>query len=1066
MTSVAFSSDDALIAAITAELVSADELAAPVHYWRDDRQLWVRPVEDLSEESVARLCRLGARTSNQRVPRRARAGMSWLEALETAFVGEPEVPASTVLIALRENSALLEVAAEMIRLGCDRQRYLLGEPPLLMVESPPYYTLLRALDPHAGMRAYVPSVRPRVFIELGHTHPLIDRVEAHEHGLLLVSRAGWRRVPDGKWEDIDRLVDVALPGGETTFVPAPFSGRLTVTLRLTKTGAVGQPALWVVRERPLEQIERMLHDLPTEVVDSLLFAVGAIDGEEVVVLRAREGASPIELAIRAERYASHPQLPSLMLPCDAALEPPLSRSRLLRLLERGRGTTGTSWLRPGAAGAFTVEHAESDAFSPLAEYIDYVISRGQEAIAPWVRATIFDLDELGRVDLVPKKRRSKSPTPEELEDEEAPALVSPRPAASKKAKAKKRRAPPLARPELPGREVESEAARRVAELEQRFLELEGAADAEERLSLWLELAGGYTAAGRTDDAAHAFLRVLWERGDDPALAGRWLAAEGLTASLDELLVKEWPSPAELRAVVARLCAHPVEVALEPLARFVDAHQDGLDLRARWLSHLAVSRRAGGDTLRLTRARDRALAELQGGLSLDRDVPSFIRARATGHGDLVMAEVLVGELERLWDAYTQTRRKRSAIEAPDEVTATYARRLFAYGFARLGRRERAMALTAGRDVVDRADPVHASLLGIFDERVRQAIEGLSPTTPLSGELTAQLNELGTFERYKVDRLREASNVLEPVERLDAVRGFQRGEADPRGGAFAALRALDAGRELSARIEEIVRQACSDRTDPAERARLLDGAMDFFFALPVSQATALLEELVPTLEPVELFYRAMLVEEALVLAAHFGHDGLVDQLSERLAKLIAELGPERAPDIGSVLERALRTLRRVGLRERAAALLETVARISEGEAPELVVARVHVAGGFIYLGEPARAEPILAAARVAATRDTPIKERLELTRAIAGAAALLPVEARVGELRLLAGGLAQVTDSFSTNSHFCLSLLHFLESLITGLVPPDRGRDGPAAAYLDEDEHLVRRRIHRDLTEALS
>jgi hypothetical protein len=243
------------------------------------------------------------------------------------------------------------------------------------------------------------------------------------------------------------------------------------------------------------------------------------------------------------------------------------------------------------------------------------------------------------------------------------------------------------------------------------------------------------------------------------------------------------------------------------------------------------------------------------------------------------------------------------------------------------------------------------------------------------------------------------------------------------------------------------------------------MDFFFSLPVSQATALLEELVPALEPIEALDRALLLDEALVLAAHFGHETLVDELSGRLQKLIAEVGPEQAEKIGSVLEGALRTLRRVGLRDRAATLLETVAAITAGDATELLIARVQVAGGFIYLGKTDRAESLLEPARARlADADMPIKERLELTRAVANAVALSSPEARVAENSTLASLLPLITDSFSTNSHFCLSLLHFLESLITGLVPPDRGRDGPAAAYLDEDEHLVRRRIHRDLREA--
>ena len=150
----------------------------------------------------------------------ARAAINWLEVMQPQPVGEPGEPAPVALLCLSSPGELLDVAGEMIRLGCDRQRYQLGEQVLLMVDSPPYYTLLRALDPDATMAAYRPTGRPRVWIELGYEHPLADRISAPDDVVVLVTADGWRVLPDGPWEEVDRLLDVALPGTTEVFSPA------------------------------------------------------------------------------------------------------------------------------------------------------------------------------------------------------------------------------------------------------------------------------------------------------------------------------------------------------------------------------------------------------------------------------------------------------------------------------------------------------------------------------------------------------------------------------------------------------------------------------------------------------------------------------------------------------------------------------------------------------------------------------------------------------------------------------------------------------------------------------
>src|SRR5947199_359302 len=61
---------------------------------------------------------------------------------------------------------------------------------LLRVIGPPYYTLLRAIDRTASgtighVRAYLERA-PRVWVEIGHTHPLAAQIRVADTQLLLI----------------------------------------------------------------------------------------------------------------------------------------------------------------------------------------------------------------------------------------------------------------------------------------------------------------------------------------------------------------------------------------------------------------------------------------------------------------------------------------------------------------------------------------------------------------------------------------------------------------------------------------------------------------------------------------------------------------------------------------------------------------------------------------------------------------------------------------------------------------------------------------------------------------
>src|SRR5262249_60379368 len=107
-------------------------------------------------------------------------------------------------------------------------------------------------------------------------------------------------------------------------------------------------------------------------------------------------------------------------------------------------------------------------------------------------------------------------------------------------------------------------------------------------------------------------------------------------------------------------------------------------------------------------------------------------------------------------------------------------------------------------------------------VDQALGGQPPDRPLSPEVSGRLDALESFERYKVDRLRQASRVLEPHERLDPVGAYTRRARDPRGDEFAGLRGVTDLRALEAGLEPLITRATASDIPHEERLRLLDGA----------------------------------------------------------------------------------------------------------------------------------------------------------------------------------------------------------------------------------------------------
>src|SRR5262249_15226880 len=143
------------------------------------------------------------------------------------------------------------------------------------------------------------------------------------------------------------------------------------------------------------------------------------------------------------------------------------------------------------------------------------------------------------------------------------------------------------------------------------------------------------------------------------------------------------------------------------------------------------------------------------------------------------------------------------------------------------------------------------------------------------------------------------------------------------------------------------------------------------------------------------RATLYAEALVVAGHFGRTSMVPELLDLLGEAVKSIPdteeyrrePSKHPLV-KVLDTSLRALRRIGLRREISDLLPAAeGALERGLAT--AHARLAVAAGLAYLGDPARALPILDAARKTLNEPMTLTQRLDLTRALAQAYAQAPI-----------------------------------------------------------------------------
>jgi hypothetical protein len=594
-----------------------------------------------------------------------------------------------------------------------------------------------------------------------------------------------------------------------------------------------------------------------------------------------------------------------------------------------------------------------------------------------------------------------------------------------------------------------------------------------------------------------------------------------TAELERLLGLGDPGPTEIRALVAgivwavaeappsstknRASNHaltPVQQAIvERLPRvhtFLEKHEKDMGARAVWLAWSSLARLSAGDVLALARTRDRLLERLLShGLNPQYDMPRFLRfsgqETSERYGTVRDRVAALRDLAQEWIKRCYSRGINQAQDHEHhvaEATQAYKDLMFAFGLARLGEVGVCHRLKhQASEVLGQRDEVHSFLLQAFTYRVEQALAGNAHSGPLPPEQLEYLQDMvergkqsseEKVKPYKVDRLRESSRILEPHERIDAYRTW-RANTDDLARELATLFGVPDRQQL----EEGIAKLLKAQRRPREVLRVMMTAFELaprlsekFTAEVLGQLVKMREAVVVVQDLHELESRAKLLERAIFLSAHYDRAEHLQQLVNSFVQLLeTQRGDNAAQALDALAGQCLRGLRKLGLREEIDGLLQRMTDlVMQGQ--ELASLRqrlkdqwantlrtlLQIASGWLYFGRTEQAMPVLEEARrLLFEEDSKLAPvfRTKLACRYAETLGQLPVELALKRFEELFRKLNYLCDTFTTNSHYSLSQLQVVESVVLAVVSDDFAVGQNVRRWLDEDEYLVRRRIHRDL-----
>ncbi|HLW63907.1 MAG TPA: hypothetical protein VKS79_01225 [Gemmataceae bacterium] len=983
MATLLFADLEMLRQALTDDVVPPPVSRSPAQGSIDSQgRVWLQPAVPLSGPAILGLQRLGVRLSDFE-PENGLSLRCWQQLIP--LQRQPAAAADVALLIEMPAARMPALAAELRRLGStglefrwwqqpqdrtpprvgdfaaifDQHHYEAGPfgqamlflpaaapksslPPdddrvLLRLPSAPVPIRLRIAQ--GELIAYWEQA-PSIWVEANFAHPQVEQIELPT-GQIALLRHNQPWVFLAALPFFPELTAIPLPPVSIDSKSSECANKqpVTLSLKLEEYADVSAPELWVVHERPLEQLADWVQSAGESLLGRLEFALAEPRGRSVLLLRVKPSKQPPPvLTFAGLACRSYLHLPNLYGPCGMRLAPPL-RSDIVRQ-HLAADDQRVYALLPAPDGGFVPVSIPESAFQPLARWVEHRVpqrrrgwtgvvgeqtrmpacftikeegvDKAQGVPQPAITAEPGSASEPPAEKQVPRhqtksglierlKNLFRPPAPVPPQAEVAPRLLD---------EAIQRALPDdtvgMAVHQAP---TNSMQARRL-ELERQLLECVGSKSRSAATSLWPELAAICTQTGRHADAAICWLNAIWEHETPPAIWYRgWLQAEKQAGRLlcDETelsqLLEATPSPASARllaAVVMWQARHGPPAELRNLAgrirHVLNEHEAWLPLRAAWLAQKTLAQLSGSDELALRRCRDRLYHRLgPRGLNLEQDVPSFLRfgeGQAGGRGQTVRDWLphLRDTIQR-WHGRLVRNRPADYVPVlpyPDQqgaCTRAYIDLMLAWGMARLGEENSCRHLwTKSREVLERfEDREHRFLLKAFGQRIAQTLDGKSRPAFGNEDLDADLetwqselaDERLVLARYRVDALRQQSRILQP-------KPLQGGPCnDPCESGLPDLAHLGDADELVHRARELLVRMPDQGV---EQQRVLDSLfrlaprLDNAFARDLLQQADYREK-----NGVDPLFQVLRWEQKLLLATQFGLKEVVSEQVGRLLRL---------------------------------------------------------------------------------------------------------------------------------------------------------------------------------------
>ncbi len=411
------------------------------------------------------------------------------------------------------------------------------------------------------------------------------------------------------------------------------------------------------------------------------------------------------------------------------------------------------------------------------------------------------------------------------------------------------------------------------------------------------------------------------------------------------------------------------------------------------------------------------------------------------------------------------------EADPKNTNAYAQLILAFAMARLGdERESQRLQNLARARLRQPDleqpEVHAALLDAFEFRIGQLMQQQSAAGPLPADWLARVEHMDHTTRYKVDKLRQYSRVLEPHVKIDPYRRFQVRYDGDLDRALVRLQDVADRQQLHNELRALRAQVGRTTAEDKERwGRVLAASLVLAPRVGEALAEELLAEVTPACDLLANLWRskkknaaadevpafleqANLLEKGLFLAAHFDRPARVQEFVSRFRRLLqTQQGPATLKVLNTVADQSFRGLRKLGLRDEIDQVLREMADLvlrgrdmtvlrDDKDWPAMLTTLLRVADGWFYFGKEAEANAVIEEARrllYGGNLERQLQQQLALAYAMTLAQA--PVEQALHGIEELFGKLKRAHDVFFTKSHYGVMQLALIESVVLAVVSED-------------------------------